>query len=132
MNEWLATITDESLRKKVKSNLLVSGGSITSMFLNEKINDFDIYIKDMDVLVDLTAYYTKKYSDIKVLDGRYKNALETELEKKYHGAEMADIDNAYAISLRNLKADQVKLFFVSEKGGIKVNEGKKPEELNYF
>ena len=32
MNEWLLTITDEELRRKVKNNLLVSGGSIVSLF----------------------------------------------------------------------------------------------------
>ena len=31
MNEWLLTITDEELRRKVKNNLLVIVGSITSM-----------------------------------------------------------------------------------------------------
>ena len=131
MNEWLETITDESLRKKVKSNLLVSGGSITSMFLNEPINDFDIYIKDMNVLKKLTEYYVRGFEDIEILDGRERNALVKELTDKYDGADIKDIDNSYAISVRNLKDDQIKLFFNSEKGGMKVNEDKKEEELNY-
>src|SRR5690554_3210772 len=71
LEEWLATITDEVLRKKVKNNLLVSGGSITSMFLNEKINDYDIYIQDMGVLVQLAEYYLPG----KVLDGRKRENI---------------------------------------------------------
>jgi len=57
LNEWLDSINDDRLRKKVKKSLLVSGGSITSMLLKEKINDYDIYIQDMDVLVELAKYY---------------------------------------------------------------------------
>lgn len=131
MNEWLETIKDESLRKKVKSNLLVSGGSITSMFLNEKINDFDIYIKDMDVLKKLTEYYSRGFQDIEILDGRKRQSLVNELLKRYDAKDIKEVDNSYAIAVRNLKDDQIKLFFTSEKGGMKVNEDKKPEELNY-
>src|SRR4030065_424006 len=46
MNEWLLTITDEELREKAKNNLLVSGGSITSMLLKEDVNDYDVYNKE--------------------------------------------------------------------------------------
>src|SRR4030042_1466551 len=57
MNEWLLTITDEELRRKVKNNLLVSGGSIVSLLLKETVNDYDVYIKDMDILIELATYY---------------------------------------------------------------------------
>ncbi|MGS4345127.1 hypothetical protein ACKUSY_05845 [Myroides odoratus] len=68
LEKWLETITDEKLRKEVRENLLVSGGSITSMFLNEKVNDYDIYIQNIDVLIRLAKYYCPN----DVLDGRKK------------------------------------------------------------
>src|SRR5690554_168906 len=71
LESWLETITDEKLRKRVKDNLLVSGGSITSMLLHEKVNDFDIYIQDMSVLVDLAGYYLPD----QVLDGRKRQQI---------------------------------------------------------
>lgn len=71
MNEWLKTITDEKLRENVKANILLSGGSITSMLLNEPVNDFDIYIQDIDVLINLANYYCPG----KILDGRKKKEL---------------------------------------------------------
>ena len=64
MNEWLLTITDEELRGKIKNNLLVSGGSIVSLLLKETVNDYDVYIKDMDVLIELVKYYTNNYQNI--------------------------------------------------------------------
>jgi hypothetical protein len=57
MNEWLDTISDESLREKVKESLLVSGGCITSMLLKIPVNDYDVYIQDMNVLKELAEYY---------------------------------------------------------------------------
>jgi hypothetical protein len=133
MEEWLKTITDESLRKDVRKNLLVSGGSITSMLLNEKINDFDIYINDMDVLMRLVQYYILPVPGTVLLDGRKKADLIDKLEKKYGWLMDAgeEIYSAYSISLNNLKEDQIKLFFETEKGGMRLNEDKKPEELNY-
>jgi hypothetical protein len=120
MDQWLATITDEGLRKKVKSKILVSGGSITSLFLNEKVNDYDVYIMDHDVLVELAAYYTAPFSNIKILDGQKKDLLNPG-------------DNGiYAVSVANLKPDQVKLYFEEKNGGMKVNEGKEQGKFEYF
>jgi hypothetical protein len=59
LNSWLNTITDENLVKDLRKNILVSGGSITSMLLNEEVNDYDVYINDIDVLKRLAEYYIK-------------------------------------------------------------------------
>ena len=111
--DWILTIPDENLRKKVENNLLVSGGSITSMFLGEEVNDYDIYIKDMDVLIDLTEYYTKSYPDIIVLDGRKKEQYLFNLQNNQLGI--------YKTSVENLKPDQVKLFFNDKNGGFRTD-----------
>lgn len=70
LEDWMESISDKDLVKKLRDNVLVSGGSITSMFLNEEVNDFDIYINDIDVLKSLAQYYTKSFTDIQILDGR--------------------------------------------------------------
>ncbi len=111
MNDWLLSITDEDLRKKVKKNLLVSGGSIVSMLLNEKVNDYDVYLKDMDVLFELATYYSKKYDTI-VLDGRKKEQLLKENEHR---------TGIFHVSLENLQERQVKLFFTAKNGGLKID-----------
>lgn len=135
LTEWIATITDEQLRIDLKKNVLVSGGSITSMLLHEDVNDYDIYIKDYGVLIRLTEYYIKGFAGITILKGTDREMLLRQLEEDYKyctGIEDADdINNAYAISVRNLKPDQLKLFFLTAKGGRRVNEDKKDEKLNY-
>lgn len=108
MNEWLMTITDEKLRAEVKDNILVSGGSITSMMLNEPVNDYDVYIQDMDVLIKLANYYRPN----EVLDGRLKDKyLEYSVNEYNNNSEMA-------VRLKTLKNNQVKLNIPS--AGIEV------------
>lgn len=131
LEEWLLTITDEALRKELRSNVLVSGGSITSMLLNITVNDYDVYIKDMDVLLKLVKYYAKDYG-LTILDGRKKESYISELKEDYSWSKeenAEDINNAYAVALRTLHDDQVKIFTLG--GGKRVNEGKKEEELHY-
>lgn len=109
MNEWLMTITDEKLRAEVKDNILVSGGSITSMMLNEPVNDYDVYIQDMDVLIKLANYYRPN----EVLDGRLKDKyLEEYSVNEYNN------NSEMAVRLKTLKNNQVKLNIPS--AGIEV------------
>ena len=130
MNEWLETITDEDLRKETKDNLLVSGGSIASMLMGADVNDYDVYIKDINVLKKLTNYYIKPFENegVWIADGREKK----ELLKNYSvNEEPKFFDNYHSIALRNLKEDQIKLMFESKEGGIRLNEEKSKDELNY-
>lgn len=133
LNEWLETIKDENLRKKVKDNLLVSGGSIASMLMGADVNDYDIYLKDIDVLKELAKYYISDFKGLGVwiADGRERERLMKEygvLEKSDAG----DYDNDYfSVAIRNLKPDQIKLMFNSKNGGLRLNEEKPKEELNY-
>ena len=99
MEEWLSTISDNSLKEEVKNNLLVTGGCITSMFLQEEINDFDVYIQDVDVMYRLAKYYSTPFS-IEVLDYRNKEDLLKNL------GEQKGIN---FIQVENLKPGQIKL-----------------------
>jgi hypothetical protein len=127
LNEWLETIEDDTLRKSVKDNLLVSGGSITSMLLNEPVNDYDIYLKDFNVLKSLTEYYIKNFNnEITLLDGREKQKLIQIYNTQYEylnptGVNAIESINSYTISLNNLKEDQLKLFFSQNLGGYNVD-----------
>lgn len=132
MNQWLETITDEALRGKVKDNLLVSGGSIASLMMGAEVNDYDVYLKNIDVLKELAKYYTKNFSGIWIADGRNRSQLMQEYQVLENEDNTEGTDNSYnSVSIRNLKEDQLKLMFVSKNGGLRVNEDKKPEEMEY-
>jgi len=103
LTQWLTTISDEKLRNEVRENILVSGGSITSLFLNQPVNDYDVYIMNMDVLIKLAKYYCPG----KVLDGRLRDSylekfpLDTEEGDEYLSEEK--------VRHETLKENQVKL-----------------------
>lgn len=137
LNEWLSSLEDNLLADRVKQNLLVSGGSIASMFLNEKVNDYDIYLMDIDVLLDLSEHYANKHG-INVLDGRKRD--------EYLQEEFPDVDintnqrssfkdeyiSERYIKLKNLKPNQIKLDVPAEGkrvGEIEKNEN--GEDLKY-
>ena len=64
MNDWLSSIKDESLRSTLKNKIIVTGGSITSMLLNEEVNDYDIYLTDKEVVKELSQYYCNEWNEI--------------------------------------------------------------------
>jgi hypothetical protein len=63
INDWLNSIDDQSLVTKLKDNIIVTGGCITSMLLNEEVNDFDIYFKTKEVTKQVAEYYTQKFNE---------------------------------------------------------------------
>jgi len=124
LEAWLESITDVKLRNRVKPNILLSGGSITSLFQCQDVNDYDIYIKDVNVLWELATYYTCRISGIEILDGRCLPTYRNNLESDYRGQDIYTINNSYAIAVRTLKPDQIKIFFKDgeHKGGMKIIE----------
>lgn len=101
MNSWLKTIKDEELRKDVSESLIVSGGCIASLLSSEEVNDYDVYIRSMDVLMRLTTYY-----GVTGYDGREAERL---LEEYDAARPDNSEESAKGIFLRNMKPDQVKL-----------------------
>jgi hypothetical protein len=109
MTDWLGSITNETLRNDVKKNILVSGGCITSLFQGLPVNDYDVYIQDMDVLVRLGQYYypgTNFLGIPRVLDGRKREEYLNSIQSSYS---IKENDSEEAIRYKTLKPDQVKL-----------------------
>jgi hypothetical protein len=61
MDDWLESIEDESLRKDVAQNVIVTGGCIVSMLLGEKISDFDVYLRTHQTALWLAQYYVQRF-----------------------------------------------------------------------
>lgn len=61
VNEWLASIEDEDLRKLCQKEAIVTGGCIASMLLGEEVNDFDIYFRTKATVAKVANYYVKKF-----------------------------------------------------------------------
>lgn len=61
VDDWLASIEDEEVRKLAAKNTIVTGGCIASMLLKEKVNDFDIYFRDFETTEAVVNYYAKRF-----------------------------------------------------------------------
>jgi len=60
-DKWTATIKDEGLRDRVRDNSIITGGAITSMLMNEPVNDFDIYFRDFDTALAVAIHYVDAF-----------------------------------------------------------------------
>lgn len=63
LKEWLASIKDEDVRKAAEKGVIVTGGSIASMLLGEKVNDYDLYFRDFDTTKLVAEYYVKEFNE---------------------------------------------------------------------
>ena len=56
INEWIRSLPS-GLQKDVRSNVIVTGGSIVSLFLHETPKDYDLYFVDPQVAYRVAQYY---------------------------------------------------------------------------
>ncbi len=57
---WTKSIEDETVRKIVEDNSIITGGSIVSLLLNEPVSDFDVYFRTPEAAHAIAQYYVKK------------------------------------------------------------------------
>ena len=65
---YLKSITDPILVDKMKKDILVTGGSIASMLLEEEVKDFDVYFRTRETTLAVSEYYCKLARDNKIAD----------------------------------------------------------------
>lgn len=75
MDSWLKSIKDEKVRALAKKNVIVTGGCITSMFLREKINDFDVYFADLKTTYEVAKYYANQMMEERQIHGRIETQI---------------------------------------------------------
>jgi len=63
INGWLKSVPDEDLREEIKRNVIVTGGCIASMLLNEEVNDYDVYFRTKATAKRVAEYYCKIFNE---------------------------------------------------------------------
>lgn len=61
ISHWITSIDDDSLKSLLRRDVLVTGGSITSMLMGDEIKDFDIYFKTQETTKAVAEYYCNKF-----------------------------------------------------------------------
>lgn len=64
IDNWLASIEDEEVKKIAEKNTIVTGGCLASMLLGEPVNDFDLYFKSRDAALAVARYYVARFKPV--------------------------------------------------------------------
>jgi len=62
--EFVSSIKDEKVKNLVNKNSIITGGSIVSLLLGEKVNDFDYYFTDFETTKAVATYYVNEFNKI--------------------------------------------------------------------
>lgn len=75
MESWLETLPKE-IRSTVSANTIITGGCIASMLMGDKVNDYDVYFRDLATTKLVAEYYVEKFNELNA-------TLPTERTKPY-------------------------------------------------
>ncbi|MFW6225324.1 MAG: hypothetical protein ACOC3V_00020 [bacterium] len=112
VDSWFSSITDKNLVELLKRDIIITGGSIVNMVLNEEVNDYDIYLRDKETVNVVANYYVNlfnkknngKVASVETENGRYIIKLfdtTNKKEKKINKSKKYDVlfltDNAITL-----------------------------------
>lgn len=63
LDDWCTHIDDDKVKALVKEDAIISGGSLASMLMGEKVNDFDVYFRTKQTALAVAQYYVKKFKE---------------------------------------------------------------------
>ena len=61
---WLNSINDTNLQKVLRENTIITGGAISSMLLDQEINDYDLYFKSKYAVKSISEHYIRKFHTV--------------------------------------------------------------------
>ncbi|WP_456867553.1 hypothetical protein [Galbibacter sp. BG1] len=128
IEKWADSVSDPDIKKIIKENTIITGGSIASMLLNEPVNDFDVYLDSKEAAKKISNHYTKSNNEVLVIDGSdYKNF------DYYNDSCLESIEYNHQLGrcVHNLDEDRIKLY-IPEKGILKVDIPEEDQSADKF
>jgi len=61
IDDWAESIEDAQVKKYVRKNTIVTGGSIASMLLKERVHDYDVYFDCKEAVEAVAKYYIAQF-----------------------------------------------------------------------
>lgn len=77
---------------KIKKSIIVSGGAITSLFLNEEVNDYDIYFTDNEVIDYIREYFLIRFNKINNTDYKWSKEFNCLYKFKFNNIRFLEKD----------------------------------------
>jgi hypothetical protein len=126
-DEWLASITDENVRKLVEKGSILTGGSIASMLLREPVNDFDFYFKDLETTKAVAEYYVAKFKKNPPKTMKFPDGREVQM-----GVKVIDTVTPYRVRIYIKSAGIAGEDQVESEGGDARETGENEHPYQYF
>jgi hypothetical protein len=62
-NDFLNSIECPVLKKRLEENSIFTGGAIVSLIQSEKPNDYDVYFRDKETVMQVANYFTRRFNE---------------------------------------------------------------------
>lgn len=62
LNDWLASIEDDNIKKILKENVIITGGALVSLLTGEKVHDYDVYLRTNEACKAVAEYYVQQWN----------------------------------------------------------------------
>lgn len=63
LDDWMESIDDEKIVKIIKENAIITGGAIVNLLNDEMPNDYDVYFKTHEAVVEIAKYYAHRWKE---------------------------------------------------------------------
>lgn len=64
LSDWIESINDKDVVNAIKKDCIVTGGSIASMIMGDRVNDYDIYLRTKQSAKLVAEYYASVFSNL--------------------------------------------------------------------
>jgi len=128
LQKWADSVNDPSIKKIIEENVIVTGGSIASMLLNEPVNDFDVYLNNKEAVKAVANYYSKGIANLEILDGKDFSGYDySDLEKRH----VDGMSHQKGRCVHKIESDRVKIF-IPDFGIKKIEVDEENKQSNKF
>lgn len=62
LNDWLASIEDDNIKKILTENVIITGGALVSLLTGEKVHDYDVYLRTNEACKAVAEYYIQQWN----------------------------------------------------------------------
>ncbi len=63
IDAWANSVKDDTVKKAIREEVVVTGGAIASMLLKEDVNDFDVYFRTGEAAFAVARYYVAQMNE---------------------------------------------------------------------
>lgn len=62
LNNWLASIEDDNVKKILRENVIITGGALVNLLTGEKVHDYDVYLRTNEACKAVAEYYVQQWN----------------------------------------------------------------------